>query len=176
MTSYMESLLQEPGSLDHENTDQHETLADDNHSSNNIAKVDTSRAFHYVKEVVAIFDERLLAKTQPSKLPSSHPPLPPQLPLVLTTSSISPIKQKPKEDGNFIVQNIKEIIKMERYSTSFAEVLSLGERDYFYYFQDKKTIKKNKMTNTKKEKPIIPHLGDLFSRKKKNSSKSLNKL
>ncbi|KAI3946427.1 hypothetical protein MKX01_017643 [Papaver californicum] len=277
MTSFMESLLQEPASFDHENHDQQETLVDDNHNSttNNVAKVDTSRAFRSVKEAVAIFDERLLAgvffssspkpqtvstnfKNQETQ-PSSHPPLP----LVLTTSSISPaIKQKPKEDGNSTVKTMlkkleieleetkrelnllkkresemeialatlnaelhknmskmakaeavaarekaavaskrssqlyigeggdhknlgssheddirEEIMKMERYSTSLAEVLSLGEKEgYFDHFQDKKTLKKNKMANIKKEKPIIPLVGDLFSRKKKNSSKSLNNL
>ncbi|KAI3976541.1 hypothetical protein MKX01_008399 [Papaver californicum] len=277
MTSFMESLLREPASFDHENPDQQETLVDDNHNSstNNVAKVDTSRAFRSVKEAVAVFDERLLAgvffssspkpqtvstdfKKQETQ-PSSHPPLPPQLPLVLTTSSISPIKQKPKEDGNSTVKTMlkkleleleetkrelnllkereseteialttlnaelhknmskmaeaeavaagekaevastrssqlyigeggdhkssheddirEEIMKMERYSTSLAEVLSLGEKeDYFDHFEDKKTLKKNKMANIKKEKPIVPLVGDLFSRKKKNSSKSLNNL
>ncbi|XP_026409539.1 uncharacterized protein LOC113304612 [Papaver somniferum] len=290
MTSYMESLLQQPASSDHENPDKQEiTSVDDNHSTNNDAKVDTSRAFRSVKEAVAIFDERLLAgvffssspkpqtvstsfKNQERKpckasiLPSSppSPPLPPQLPLVLTTSSnISPTEQKPKEDGNSTVKNMlrkleieleetkrelsllkereseteialatlnaelhknmtkmgeaeavaagekaalgskrstqlyigggggdhkyvgssheddirEEITKMERYSTSLAEVLSLGEKEgYFDHFQDKKTLKKNKMASIKKEKPIIPLVGDFFSRKKKNSSKRLNKL
>lgn len=284
----MESLLQQPASFDHENPDQQEiTSVDDNHSTNNDAKVDTSRAFRSVKEAVATFDERLLAgvffssspkpqtvintnfknqEAQPSKasiLPSSPPP-PPQLPLVLTTSSsIGPVKQKPKEDDNSTVKNMlkkleieleetkrelnllkereseteialatlnaelhknmakmaeaeavaagekaalgskrstqlciggrggdhkyegssheddirEEITKMERYSTSLAEVLSLGEKEgYFDHFQDKKTLKKNKMASIKKEKPIIPLVGDFFSRKKKNSSKRLNKL
>ncbi|KAI3936763.1 hypothetical protein MKW92_033668 [Papaver armeniacum] len=277
----MESLLQQPASSDHENPDQQEiTSVDDNHSTNNDAKVDTSRAFRSVKEAVAIFDERLLAgvffssspkpqtvstsfksqEIQPSKLPSSPPPLPPQLPLVLTTSSnISPIKQKPTEDGNATVKNMlkkleneleetkrelnllkeresetevalatlnaelhknmakmdeaealaagekaalgskrstqlyiggsgdhkyagssheaddirEEITKMERYSTSLAEVLSLGEKEgYFDHFQDKKTLKKNKMASIKKEKPIIPLVGDFFSRKKKSLRKA----
>ncbi|KAI3917913.1 hypothetical protein MKW98_000147 [Papaver atlanticum] len=280
MTSYMESLLQQPASSDHENPYQQEfTSVDDNHSTNNDAKVDTSRAFRSVKEayffssspkpqtVSTSFKNR---ETKPSKassiLPSSPPPppLPPQLSLVLTTSSnISPIKQKPTEDGNATVKNMlkkleieleetkrelnllkereseteialatlnaelhknmskmaeaeavaagekaalgskrstqlyragrgedlkyvgisheddirEELTKMERYSTSLAEVLSLGEKEgYFDHFQDKKTLKKNKMASIKKEKPIIPLVGDFFSRKKKNSSKSLNKL
>ncbi|KAI3898088.1 hypothetical protein MKW92_041882 [Papaver armeniacum] len=281
MTSYMESLLQQPASFDHENPEQQEiTSVDDNHSTNNDAKVDTSRAFRSVKEAVAIFDERLLAgvffssspkpqtvstsfknqETQPSKLRSSPPPLPPQLPLVLAASSnISPIKQKPTEDGNATVKNMlkklkneleetkrelnllkeresetevalatlnaelhknmakmaeaealaageraavaskrstqlyiggcgdhkyagssheaddirEEITKMERYSTSLAEVLSLGEKEgYFDHFQDKKTLKKNKMASIKKEKPIIPLVGDFFSRKKKSLRKA----
>ncbi|KAI3916832.1 hypothetical protein MKW92_003449 [Papaver armeniacum] len=284
MTSYMESLLQQPASFDHENPEQQEiTSVDDNHSTNNDAKVDTSRAFRSVKEAVAIFDERLLAgvffssspkpqtvstsfknqETKPSKassiMPASPPP-PPQLPQVLTTASnISPIKQKPTEDGNASVKNMlkkleneleetkrelnllkeresetevalatlnaelhknmakmaeaealaagekaalgskrstqlyiggsgdhkyagssheaddirEEITKMERYSTSLAEVLSLGEKEgYFDHFQDKKTLKKNKMASIKKEKPIIPLVGDFFSRKKKSLRKA----
>ncbi|MCL7022928.1 hypothetical protein MKW94_000267 [Papaver nudicaule] len=67
----------------------------------------------------------------------------------------------------------EEIMKMERYSSSLAEVLSLGEKEgYFDHFQDKKTLKKNKMAKIKKEKPIIPLVGDLFSRKKKSLLKA----
>ncbi|OVA04117.1 hypothetical protein BVC80_8677g17 [Macleaya cordata] len=73
-------------------------------------------------------------------------------------------------EDNDICEEITSIMKMENYSSSLAEVLSLGEKEG-YFEAKKKDQKKIKMT-VKKKKPIIPLVGDLFSRKK-SSSKSL---
>ncbi|KAI3951492.1 hypothetical protein MKX01_018608 [Papaver californicum] len=208
MTSFMESLLQESAFFYHENSGQQETLVDDNHSINNVATVDTSRAFCYVRTGVflSLSPKSQTVNTkfknqekQPSKLTI----------FIFITSAQTSIKielEETKRELNLLTQreseteialdikseavsagekasvaskkssqiyigeggdhkNLvssheddihKEIMKMERYSTSLVEVLSLGEKEgYFDHFQDKKTLKKNKMTNIKKRKNLL---------------------